>query len=208
MSLKIDLTVAVVATQVEGIAAAQVLAGAGDLTLAANTVGGGGQMVTITALGDASGINFTIEGTPPGDPGKTISTTVVGPNVATLEVDYFGTVTRVYADAGSGGDEVAVGWTDKGVSKPWPCDVRQTPFNIGFGCVIQSGTPTFSVQHTFDAVFGSDIDPLAWQWFTNSSINGENTNTDGNYAAPVSAIRMAVNGVGVVTLNGYQAVLG
>ena len=146
MSLKFDFTVAVAAADTDAIAALQTKAAAGNLTLAANTVGTGyGQMVTLTSSANLSGVNFTIEGTMPGDASKTISVTIAGPNNNTVEADYFGTVTRIYADASFTPNQVSAGWTAKGVSKVWPADVYQAPFNIGFGCVIVTGSPTFSV---------------------------------------------------------------
>lgn len=207
MSLRINLEVSVAGADTNGLALSQNLDAAGDLVLAATVPGDGAQMVTITSTDDLSGLNFTVTGTAPGDPLKTISVTVAGPNNETVEVDYFRTVTSIAVDGAMGALEaVEAGWAAKGVSKPWPCDVRQTPFNIGFGCVIQSGTPTFSVQHTFSSVYGQSVDPAAWEWFTSADVNAASSNTDGNYSAPVSAIRLQVTGASVVTMSGYQAV--
>lgn len=208
MSLRINKTVTVAALDADGIAASQTLDAAGYLTLASASVDTNNQMVTLTSTADLSGLTYTVTGTVPGDPGHTMSVSVAGPNNETVEVDYFGTVTSIYCSGDMNTDEVSAGWTDKGVSQAWPCDVRQTPFAIGFGCVIEDGTPAFSVQHTFSSVYGTDVDPTTWEWFTNSSVSAETTNTDGNYAFPVSAIRLYVNGAGSVSFRGYQAVQG
>jgi hypothetical protein len=167
-------------------------------------------MVTLTSAADLSAINFTVTGTPPGNPRKTISVTVAGPNATTKNVNYFGTVTDITASAAFNPNQVSAGWTNVGVSPAWVCDVRQAPFALGFGCVIQTGTPTLSVQHTFSTMFEpyGNIDPTTWEWFTNAAINGLAVSTDGNYAFPVSAVRMVVNGTGTVTFKGYQAVVG
>lgn len=214
MSLRINYTVAVAAPNTAGIAALQTLSGAGSLTLTSPSVvvgSGYGQLVTLTSAANLSAVNFTVTGTMPGDPAKVITSTVAGPNATTVNVDYFATVTSVTASAGFNPNQVSVGWTNKGISPALPCDVRQTPFAIGLGCVIESGTPLYSVQHTFSQMWNRDqspIDPLTWQWFTNASINNIGVSTDGNYAFPVSAIRLLVNGTGTVSFRGYQAVVG
>ena len=71
-----------------------------------------------------------------------------------------------------------------------PVDREQTPFNIGFGCTIDSGTATYTVQHTFDDVYDPNVTPVA---FNNSSVAAKTTNADGNYAFPVTAIRLSVS---------------
>ena len=75
-----------------------------------------------------------------------------------------------------------------------------TPFNVGFG-VIVSGTVDYTVQHTFD-------DPAVGftTWFSHPSVAGETTSQDGNYAFPVTGIRLTVNsGGGTATLKLIQA---
>lgn len=89
--------------------------------------------------------------------------------------------------------------TQTGVgSTAWlPVNSQQGPFNMGFGCVV-SGTVTYSVQHTFDDVFTPGTVLNA---FDNLLVTGMTDNQDGNYAYPVSAIRLTVTaGTGSVTL--------
>lgn len=88
-------------------------------------------------------------------------------------------------------------------SAPLPMDHRQNPFNVGFGVVISGGgSATYTVQHTFDNLATSA--PVTW--FDNSTVAGETTNMDGNYAFPVTAIRLNVTvyGSGTVTLSVLQ----
>jgi hypothetical protein len=66
-----------------------------------------------------------------------------------------------------------------------PLDIQQSPFNVSLGLVITSGT--WDVQHTFDDVFDSSVTPTA---FTHSSLTGETASIDGNYAYPVTAVRL------------------
>lgn len=79
--------------------------------------------------------------------------------------------------------------TGAGTSAWIPVDYKQDPMNIGLGCVIVSGTATYSVEHTFDDVFDSTVTPVA---FSNSGITAQTTNKDGNYSFPIRALRLNV----------------
>jgi len=75
-----------------------------------------------------------------------------------------------------------------------------TPFNVGFGVVV-TGTANYTVQHTFD-------DPSVGftTWFSHPTIASLAANADGNYAFPVTGIRITVNsGGGSVAMNVVQA---
>jgi hypothetical protein len=88
--------------------------------------------------------------------------------------------------------------TGVGTSPVLPMDFRAQVFNIGFGCEI-TGTATYSVQHTFDDIYNPAITPV---WFNNATVNAATTNMDGNYAFPVSALRLNVTAsTGSVTIN-------
>jgi hypothetical protein len=79
--------------------------------------------------------------------------------------------------------------TGTGATAWIPVNYRQSPFNIGFGAVIVSGTATYSVQHTFDDVFDPAVTPVA---FDNANATAQTTNKDSNYSFPVRAIRLNV----------------
>jgi hypothetical protein len=75
-----------------------------------------------------------------------------------------------------------------------------TPFNVGFGVVV-TGTANFTVQHTFD-------DPAIGftTWYPHPTAAAQATTQDGNYAFPVTAIRITVNsGGGTVGFSVVQA---
>ena len=75
-----------------------------------------------------------------------------------------------------------------------------SPVNIGFG-VLVTGTVTYTVQHTFD-------DPATGfsTWFSHPTVVDETTNQDGNYAFPVTGIKLLVTaGSGTATLKLVQA---
>ena len=94
-----------------------------------------------------------------------------------------------------------VSQTNTGSSAPIPMNLDSTPFNVGFGVTI-SGTPTYTVQHTFDNPW-TTTSPV---WFDHPTVAGETANADGNYAFPVAAIKVAVtSGTGTATLTVIQA---
>lgn len=75
-----------------------------------------------------------------------------------------------------------------------------SPFNVGFG-VIVTGTVNYTVQHTFD-------DPAVGfsTWFSHPTVASQAANADGNYAFPVTGIKVLVNsGAGTATLKLLQA---
>jgi hypothetical protein len=90
--------------------------------------------------------------------------------------------------------------TGTGSSSALVMNTNVTPFNVGFG-VIVTGTVDYTVQHTFD-------DPASGftTWFSHPTIAAETTNQDGNYAFPVTGIKVLVNsGTGTATLKLVQA---
>lgn len=90
--------------------------------------------------------------------------------------------------------------TGTGSSSALVMNTNISPFNVGFG-VIVSGTVDYTVQHTFD-------DPATGfsTWFSHPTIAAQSTNKDGNYAFPVTGIKVLVNsGTGSATLKLLQA---
>ena len=76
-----------------------------------------------------------------------------------------------------------------------PCDIHQTPFNIGFGVTkLGGGDVTFRVQHTFDNIFDPDATAATGgvQVFTHPDFTAANASKDGNYAYGVRAVRMLI----------------
>jgi archaellum component FlaF (FlaF/FlaG flagellin family) len=84
-------------------------------------------------------------------------------------------------------------------------NLNTSPFNIGFGVVV-TGTVNYTVQHTFDDVNLTTFNPSTAVWFDHPTIAGLAVNADGNYAFPVTAIRLLVNsGGGTARLTLLQA---
>jgi hypothetical protein len=78
-----------------------------------------------------------------------------------------------------------------------PLDYKQNPFQVSFGCVISGGPPTYTVEHTFDDILGGATATA----FPHSSVAAQTTNKDGNYAFPITGIRINMTaGTGSVTM--------
>lgn len=93
-----------------------------------------------------------------------------------------------------------VSQTGVGSTDPIIMDTNKNPFNVGFG-VVKTGTVDFTVQHTFDNPFGTIS-----TWFNHPTVAAQIANADGNYAFPVTAIRLTMNsGDGTATLKLLQA---
>lgn len=84
---------------------------------------------------------------------------------------------------------VYVSVTGETNSNPIPMNTYVTPFNVGFG-VKASGAVNYTVQHTFDNIWDSTVTPT---WFDHPTIAAKTTAQDGNYAFPVTAIRLKGN---------------
>ena len=97
---------------------------------------------------------------------------------------------------------ITISRTGAGSTAAVPMDHYISPFNVGFGVVV-TGSATYTVQHTFDNVFDSTVTPT---WFNHPVIAAQTTNQDGNYAFPVTAIRLTVTaGAGTATMTLVQA---
>ena len=89
---------------------------------------------------------------------------------------------------------------ETGSSSPAVMNTNISPFNVGFGVVV-TGTVTYTVEHTFD-----DPGIGFTNWFPHPTIADKATDQDGNYAFPVSGVRITVTaGGGSVSMNVIQA---
>jgi hypothetical protein len=90
--------------------------------------------------------------------------------------------------------------TSAGSSSALVMNTNISPFNVGFGVTV-TGTVNYTIQHTFD-------DPAVGftTWFSHPTIAAKTDNQDGNYAFPVTGIKVLVNsGAGTATMNLIQA---
>jgi len=89
-------------------------------------------------------------------------------------------------------------------------DITQTPFNIGIGvvCNSTSAITSYNVEHSFDFTGTSTFISSNATWFLNSTLASASSNLTGNYAFPVSAIRLNVtagSSQGTITMTAIQA---
>lgn len=89
-----------------------------------------------------------------------------------------------------------------------PLDQYISPFNIGLGVSLSAGASlTYTVQHTFDDIFSLTFDPATANWFSHATMVNKTVSFDGNYAYPVTAIRLNVTSYtsGSATMTVVQA---
>jgi hypothetical protein len=89
-----------------------------------------------------------------------------------------------------------------------PMDQYISPFNVGLSVNLSAGANlTYTVEHTFDDVFAPTFDPSTAKWYSHATLASQTASGTGNYAYPVSAIRLNVTPYtsGTATLNVLQA---
>lgn len=88
-----------------------------------------------------------------------------------------------------------------GYSTPVPIDTLVNPTSVGVGVNILSGSATYTVEHTFDDIYGGSFTPSTANWLPHVYLAGLTASSDGNYAFPVRAIRLHVSsGTGTVRM--------
>jgi len=147
------------------------------------------QIVTITSTGDDTGVTFTVTGTDAD--GRDQSEDVTGANAgAAATTGFYKTVTSISSDGATDGD-IIIGVLDADGARGQmiPVNFRATDFSIGIGVVV-TGTINYTVQHTFQDPQDVSITPT---FFANIGLTSKTANDNGNYAFPVSAVRIIAN---------------
>lgn len=191
---KFEMTGTAVAASLTGFASN---ATGATFTLAANDAGDSlAHKVTVKndSATDHSGKTIALVGTDAA--GNAQTETLTGPTgTATVTSSkYFKTLTSATPSATIGGDTFDIGWAVDAICDSAKMQYSTKPFLVGFGCVI-SGTPTFSVQHSFDN---------GVTWFTPTATSAKTANLESTYTYPVHSIRLLWTAAGGVTLTGYQ----
>jgi hypothetical protein len=84
--------------------------------------------------------------------------------------------------------------TGTGSTAPVPLSLHLTPFNVSVAVIVSpAATVSFTVEHTFDDVFAASFTPAAATWFPHSDIAADTANVAGNYAFPVTAVRLTAS---------------
>lgn len=207
-------TCAFATADADGVAQAQAVGGAGSLTLNGAFVSGGvAQVATspaerqigITSAADDTGIVFTVAGA--NASGAAISETVTGANAGVAVTSQgFTTVTSVTASGAAAGN-VSVGTTAV-ANTPWiVTDTFVEDFQASFMVEVVSGSPTYSVQVTYDELM--QVGAPAPVAFDVTGLTGETTNQNGAVTEPVSGIRAQLTtGTGTIRLLVLQGGIG
>lgn len=83
-----------------------------------------------------------------------------------------------------------------------PLNLEANPFCVSLGYVKGASGAIAQVQHTFDDVSDTSITPTV---FAHDDLTAMTTDDEGNYAFPVSAVRLAItSGSGTSTLHVLQ----
>lgn len=167
MARPVVATKKLTAAAATNVALVQALGAAGALTLNGAAVTAGvatldtARRIGLTSSANDTGITFTVTG---GDyAGTAISEVVIGANagVASTLQDFL-TVTKV-TGSGAVAGTVSVGTTGVG-STPWfITDPHITPFEVGVGTALITGTANWSIECTFDSPW-PDLPPYVSGW--------------------------------------------
>jgi hypothetical protein len=208
------------AASATSVAGSQTPSGAGNLTLTSSSVTFGtssAQYVTIISGSNISNRTLTITGTDIYD--NVFSQTLTGPNNATVTSTLaFKTVTNV-SISGSAAGALTVGNSAYAEGQMYVPDFSSNPMSIGFGTAITSGTPTWTVQHTFADVMatgnsagisGPQTTAFTYSstsniWYNHPIVAAVTANVDGNYAFPVTGIKLTLSAAGAVRIRLLQS---
>lgn len=165
-------------------------------------VAGDGLAHKVTIHGDAatnhSAKTATIVGTDANGRPQTETGLALPNGVATVtSTKYFKAIESVTPSATIGTDTMDIGWAADSVT-PW-IDVLndknpEAPFNLGFAVAIDSGTPTYSIQNSYD-------DSAA---FTHATVAAKTDAQQGGITVPCSSVRVLFTAAGGVTLTTVQ----
>lgn len=168
-------------------------------TLTATNCGDGlAHKVTIhnDAATDHSAKTALLTGTDANDNVLTETMSLPGGTLTTTSTNYFKTLTSIVPSATVGADTMDIGWNASSTTNwYYPKTPREDVFNIGFGCRVVTGSPTYTVQHTYDGI----------SWFNHSVVAAKTADADGTYTSPVAAVRLSFTAAGGVSMVGLQA---
>ena len=193
----------------DNIAAAQSLAGAGNLTINGVLASGGvatvapaGQesSVAVYSAGDDTGLVFTAYGY--NAFGNPISASVAGASADrnSFPINFY-QVTRVSSSGATAGN-VEVGSVNA-YSRPIGLNYHAQPFQLSVSCIV-TGTVNFDLQYTLDEL--NTWPARTPTWLTQSDFNDKTANTSSLINAPIAFARLLLNsGSGSVDATALQA---
>jgi len=167
-------------------------------TLSANVVGDGlAHLVTVRndSVTDHGAKTIALVGTDAN--GKPLIETIAAPGTSATvtSTKHFLTLTSAKPSATIGADTFDIGWAAASITPTFnPSLSGSFEFNIGFGCTVVSGSPTYTVQHSYDGQL----------WVNHATVAAKTASIDGTYTSPVRAIRLSWSVAGEVSMSGIQ----
>lgn len=142
---------------------------------------------------DHSGKTIELVGTGPQGEAQTETLTGPGSSATVTSTKYFKTLTSATPSASIGADTFDIGWAVASVSAWKPLDKSDwTPAGVGFACIVDSGSPTYTAQYCMQ-------DGTA---FDHATVASETTSQAGSITTLVQAVRLSWAAAGGVTMHG------
>jgi len=205
----------ITAAVANGVALAQSLGAAGNLTLNGSLVSGGvatldsggaARRLIISSVGDDHLLTWTITGTKldPGNPTNSVAATetLAGANAGdAMSLTDFLTVTNI-AGSGATAANVTAGTNGWASAPAVPLDNYEPLFQASAVAYVLSGAPTYQLDVTYDDVYGTWLKPgqpiiwLPWDDLVNQHGTGKTVLSESRGVAPVRAARWTLTAVG------------
>lgn len=146
---------------------------------------------------DHSAKTAVLTGTDANDNALTETLALPAGSATVTSTKMFKTLTTVVPSATIGADTMDIGWTAVAQS-PWVyLDYGQSVFNVSVAANI-GGTINYDVEHTYEAA----VDGSSFA-FKHTGLTSKTTDQDGQYIAPVSAVRVNINSHTAGTVDFY-----
>ncbi len=143
---------------------------------------------------DHSAKTALIVGIGPGGEGITETLHLPTGSTTVSSTQYYATLTSITPSSTLGADTMDIGWAVNAVSAWQHCVTNVSVFNLGFGCTVTSGSPTYTVQSSFGDGTG----------FNHPTVASQTTSASGSVGYPIAALRLLFTAAGSVALNALQ----
>ena len=201
-------------SSVNCLAAAQSLAGAGNVTLNGSSVTGGvgtlsatnctGRRVLLTSAANDSTLTWTISGTSPA--GYAQTETLAGGNTAAVTSggDY-ATVTTIAASKATAGN-ITIGTSGVGSTGWKALNTFEGPYNVNFQTNLVSGSANWTIQYTLDQDIATSSNLPGINAWNLAAITSASASTGSATTGPITAWRLLINsGTGKVVAQAVQS---
>lgn len=161
--------------------------------------------VIISSGGNDSALSWIVRGT--NIAGFPIVDTLTGSNAGSTQSNLdFKSVSSIVATLGTAASTVSAGTNSTG-STIWNIvNMHVSPVNIEYGCILQTGAATWSIQYTYDDPNSLPAGVSSPQPFNHPTIVNATASIDGSSNDPVFAWRLLISaGTGTVRAIGIQA---